>query len=366
MIFISAGTQLDASTPLLVFWAAQEGKLVDLFALSFTIWDVGGDDPVQVYPSMGSQVVDVSTTAGRLSRGHYFATWLVPTTERASLHEIRWSYQFASGGPTLTATTPFEVVTGMVLEPRLLCGLKDLRDEGVSTRFSDARVMQAIRLATKRIQRITERSFFPEARTFNLSGNGSQWLAVAEPIIAIDSIKVLYFGTDLTDSVELDPTTYRVYSRHVSQGMRQPNDLFNPKVEIVLPLLPNWEPVDPPAAWWWNGMMFPPGSQNIQLTGVFGATEYDGTPTGRTPEEISWVCKRLAIAALPKLASAAAASGGAAGSGAPAGPVKRIKTRDQEIEYVGPSSIRVGDITGDVEIDDILMAWRRPPQFSAV
>ena len=365
MLLIQKGTQLDGATPLLEFWAARDGKLEDLYALSFQVWNL--DDNVQVTPGLGSTTVDVAVTyptagAGRLSKGRYFATWVMPGTTKPGRHQIRWTYQFASTDTPMQARVPFEIVSEYVAEPHLLCGLLDFQAEGVGPQ-NRGRELGAIRSATRTIERLTgDRFFDPRARVLTLDGTGSPWLPLPMTIIAIESVTISSFGDTFDDVI--DPSEYRVFARHVSEGMVPPTDRDVPKIELgPWGESSQWQPVD---GWGSSsGRRFPEGRRNVQVKGVFGLTEYDGTPWGRTPEQLVEVCKTLAFKELPKKGSADATS---ATAGAPAGPLVRLKQRDQEVEWAAPGagSVRSGMLTGDADVDDVILSFRRPSFMSAV
>jgi hypothetical protein len=107
-----------------------------------------------------------------------------------------------------------------------------------------------------------------------------------------------------------------------------------------------------------SSLVWPRGQQNVTVQGIFGYTEPDGSPTGRTPELIRHATKLLVLRELPLLADIDAREDAQ----------KRYRltserTRDQSYTL---EALRLhGAFTGDPAIDNILVAFARPPDFGA-
>jgi hypothetical protein len=243
----------------------------------------------------------------------------------------------------------------------------DIRDEGVlETVHDDARVLSTIRLAESFIEKVTGRWFYPRLMEIKLNGTDSDVLPVPPPIISITDIRMLYepiVGSPTYNDISVDAV--RVYNRHLTQGLLDPDDREAPKLVF--------EDYDLSAiAKWW------PGSQNVVLTGYFGYTQLGPNDTaaetsegsqvpvtfGSCPPEIADAAKRIVVLWLPERGDLDAQDDAQRRFN-----ISRIKTRDQEIQYSAAASAgssRVGWATGDPSIDILLAAFRRPPSLGAV
>lgn len=247
--------------------------------------------------------------------------------------------------------------------------VQDMRDEGVTeSEASDARLITAIRLAESYIERVTGRWFYPRLLELRLDGKRSEVLEVGPPIISIDSIKMLYepvVGGYTYESVDVDST--RVYNRHLTQGLIDPDDREAPK--IVFEDF-DWQTI----ARWWKG------NQNVVLGGRFGYTVLgphdsigETSPGsqvplsyGQTPLEIEDVAKRLVVRWLPLRGDLDAID-----DAEKRGLITKIKTRDQEINYAvggrtSATATLAGAFTGDATIDPVLAMFKRPAHVESV
>jgi hypothetical protein len=91
---------------------------------------------------------------------------------------------------------------------------------------------------------------------------------------------------------------------------------------------------------------------------VFGYTEPDGSPAGRTPEMIRHATKLLVMRDLPLLASTDQREDAQRRF-----RLTSERTRDQS--YTLEALKLHGAFTGDPEIDNILVAFVRPPDLGA-
>lgn len=367
MIFLSQGQVLNGAKPLLEIFFQKGGFLTDVASLEFQIWKVPGSGAAQqVFPAVAGtkQTVNVGITyptanAGRLSKGRYFATWTVGAGDQAA-HEIRWFYKVSGSDDESTVSYPFEVLTCPIVAPRGLCSIAMMRADGVGMKSaSDYRCHQSIIRATQFIERVCRRWFYPALRSFTMSSSGGALLLLSAPIVAIESVKVAY-DNDFVNAEALDVSSYRVYARHLSEQMvHDTDDRDNPKLERIHNLDQTW-----------RGSAYerwPVGERHIQITGAFGYTEPDGATGGQTPVLIRDACMRLASKyALTKVSGSASS---AAESAPAAGPVKRLRTKQNEVEFsdaAAATSAPAGLITGDADLDGILEMFIGPPGMAVL
>lgn len=248
--------------------------------------------------------------------------------------------------------------------------IANLRDEGVPDPPADARLTKIIQRVSMLIEAYTGRSFRPVTKTIKLDGHDSEILPLEEPIIEVTDVRILYadpFGSGL-DDIDLDDI--RVYNRHLTQDLLEPDDRESPRLE--------WIRFDD-----YDGSLFgdfferhhfrfgrfPKGTQNIEVTGTFGYTDPDPdgvVSEGITPPLIEHVANLMVIRQLPKLYE----TDDRDDAGRNRNRVSKYKTRDQEVAFAGPDKLRGesggGPFTGDGEIDNILAMYSRPPKIGAV
>ena len=235
-----------------------------------------------------------------------------------------------------------------------------LRDAGVTVaQASDLRLTAVIELASAMIDRYTGRTFGAVSKTIRVDGTGARALLLNECIVSIEEIHII--DSDDTISAHLDLDSVRIYNRHLTENLTDPDDRDSPRIE--------WGQVDryrefDNLARYENIGQWPRGRKNIELVGQFGYTDYDGTATGRVPLLIEHACNLLVVRELAPIGDPNAAA-------AWSGPrVRREKTRDQEVEYesassFGRSGLGVGRFTGDPRIDSILENFIRPPMLGS-
>jgi hypothetical protein len=318
---LGRGQRSDLSHPALSVFTPIDGVLDDVDVVEFVILDRSGDAPVQAFPEAGR------AAAARLGVGHYVALYTAPASAQLGHHAVRWFVRAAEG--ELHFETPFEVLAAPIDVPQPgYCMLQDLRDEGFpSEAVSDARLARIIALASRTIERATGRFFEPRRQRIELDGRGSNDLLLDEPIIAIEKI-------ELGSSGPVSGAT--IYNRHITQGLMLPDDRQNPRIRLG----------------------FPCGARNVRVTGLFGYTEPDGSPTGTTPLLIREACKRLVVREIPLLADA-----GGREDARQRYRIVQEKTREQS--YTLDKLAHPGALTGDPDIDDILAQFMRPADLGA-
>jgi hypothetical protein len=200
----------------------------------------------------------------------------------------------------------------------------DLRAEGVTAaQATDERLTALIEEAGSTIDRITGWFFEPRSLTLRLDGRGTPSLEPPVPPIALDRLAL-----DTTE-LSLDPADLVVVGAPVAPGFDAP------RISLT------------------RGRTFPKGTANVTAEGLWGFTEPDGTPEGRTPLEIRRACMLLVLRSLPLLAN-----DDSSGEARSRWRIIEERTRDQSYR-LDPDS-RTASFTGDPEADSILARFRRP------
>jgi hypothetical protein len=200
----------------------------------------------------------------------------------------------------------------------------DLRAEGVTeAQASDARLLMLLNEAGRIIDRITGWFFEPRELTYLLNGRGTPSVEPPVPPIRLDAL-LLEAGLLST----------------------APENL----VIVGSPVQPGF---DAPRLTMRHGHVFPLGIANLKARGLWGYTEDDGTPTGRTPFEIRRACMLLVMNRLPLLSDTDAMD-----DARNRWRIIEERTRDQSYKLNTPSASST--LTGDPEVDTILLRYRRP------
>lgn len=243
--------------------------------------------------------------------------------------------------------------------------ISDLRDEGITTTaMPDARARALLLMASIEVSRFCGRTFGARASTLLLDGRGGPLVLVEEPIVALSEVVI---GAESTTSIEqpLGRDSYRVYNRHVSELLTSPDDRENPKVEFRgygsrTTRLHDYTHGD--------RSRFTEGQQNVRLAGIFGYTDYDGSPAGGVPILITRATMLMVARLSPKIGDPNSGVGDAS-----SWKVVEEETRDQRVRFAdlgstagakSGTSLR-GAYTGDPEIDTVLAMYARGPRFSA-
>jgi hypothetical protein len=318
---LGRGQRSDISYPALSAFTPIDGVLDDVDVVEYAIVDRTGDAPVQIFPESGR------AAAARLGVGHYVAIFTPPVSAQLGHHAVRWFVRTAEDERHFE--TPFEILAAPIDAPQpSYCMLQDLRDEGFAPEAaSDVRLVRVIALASRTIERITGRFFEPRRQRIELDGRGSSELLLDEPIIAVERIEIGGGGP---------VSGATVYNRHITQGLMLPDDRQDPRIHLG----------------------FPCGARNVRVTGLFGYTEQDGSPTGTTPLLIREACKRLAVREIPLLADT-----GRREDARQRYRILQEKTREQS--YTLDKLAHHGVLTGDPDIDDILVQFMRPADLGA-
>lgn len=357
MTAIARGATSSATTPLLDIWTT-DGQLVDdpdPGTLTFTIVDLSTEEkeatPVVV---IGPVTVDLTDDRiGSSTTPHFAASFTLDASEPTGAHEIRWVWEL--GGVPFTWAMRFDVLKGI---PRGLgtgWGLvSDLRAEGfAASDVSDVRLLKLLAEQRAFVERVTGQFFEPRHLSMKIDGTDSRDLLLGHPIIALDLVQV---GDTLLD---IDPSSaaLAIYNRHLREGLLDPDDRWVPR--IAIPGLPTLAFDDAQATVYQNANLaylpgrFPANPQIVTVSGLFGYTDPDGSPFGKTPDAARRALYLLVQRHLPKLACTDEVF-----DARMAGRVSSLRTRDQSITYAVTSQGE-GGMTGDLEIDRLLYPFMR-------
>lgn len=326
------------------FVSDSRGLLVEPFSLEYVVYDTSSEAkraaPVQVYPASGRAV------AAEVSLGYYKADYVPGVDEAKGRRLVRWFCVYEEGDAERSWSTPWEVLTGGRMDSPvpLYAMVSDVRAEGIGEkRLSDVRAQLLLQQVGNFIDNATGRTFAPVPKVLALDGSGKARLHVPEELVALDRV---YLGRKGEHGEAREDVA--VFNRHLTQRLQRPDDRNNPKLEREF-------------------YAFPCGRSNVHVAGVFGYTEWDGSPMGRTPERVRRLALLLLIRELPVMGSADR------GEASMLWRVTQERTRDQSVTFAGPTSgsgrpgtALLGAFTGDPEIDLIIASLVRPPTIRAV
>jgi hypothetical protein len=365
MAILSRGETVDTTNPKLVFYGVtrgpadfRAGRLTDVVDLEFAVYDVS-DAAKRIEPLEILARGPLNLVTDRLGLGRYAANFSMASNSSQGRHEIRYYYTENTGDPERTEREYFDVVDSIsptVATPNY-CSPSDLKDEGVCGK-TDAYLLGRIELASRFIEKVTGRFFEPRFLELNVDGLGSAILPFSMPIIGVEEIA--YETSPYQPSSEqVDDEFFRVYSRHLSQGLTQPDDRNDPRIELFR----YSDEIITGTPYALSGrLIFPLGQQNIIVKGVFGYTDANGRSAGGTPVPICHVCKLLVMRELSQMASLAARD-----DAFKRFRIKSEKTKDQSYTLDSlAASGRLGKFTGDPDIDTLLAGYIRPPAMRGV
>ncbi len=208
----------------------------------------------------------------------------------------------------------------------MYASVEDLRAEGVTTTMaSDERASALLAESSALIDRVTGWWFEPRNATLRLYGRDTPSIEPPVPPLRLDALLLGDEPVSVAEDVEI----------------------------VGAPVAPSF---DAPRITRRHGLF--PRDQEIRAIGLWGFTEADGTPLGRTPLAIRRATLLLTIRCLPKLADA---DGMAARSG---WRLLEEKTRDQSYR-LQPLATPSLAMTMDPEVDQILARYRRPAGLGA-
>ncbi len=351
---------VTASNPQVFFVLQVDGKNTDVLTLSRSVFLCNADGTFTSVIADAALNITDAPTGTRIAKGVYHANFTA-TSYTIGTYEVRWTYTY-TGSAALTAVQRFEV-----LDPAFFSrggdyvGYADsveLRKISPFDIKTVGQVQSLINKASKRIEAFTGRFFEPRYAVKKIDGRNTRGLMLGEPIVGISKVELETGINGLDISVtEIDINGLRVRNRHLN-GLIDPDDRDNPAIEIER----------------FEGLvfqslsMFPKGPMTCYLTGVFGYTDYNGTPFGKTPDDLFIVVGNYATKFIqdPFMLNKAVWT-------SIAGIITEMRTRDQSIKYgvnTATSSSTVfggaGVLTGDPQIDQILSRYVRPPHLGAI
>jgi ribosome modulation factor len=175
-----------------------------------------------------------------------------------------------------------------------------LRAEGVTaTEATDARLVRLIRMASQYVDRMTGRFFEPRPMTLTVDGSGGRAQLLSHPIIGV---------REASSSPPSPPNSASCRSRRrpsASTTATRPRSSWIPTTVRTRGSSSSTSDLlggqAAPASLGLGSLVWPRGAQNVVIDGLFGYTDPDGSPVGRTPTLIRHVTKLLALRELPAL-----------------------------------------------------------------
>jgi hypothetical protein len=194
--------------------------------------------------------------------------------------------------------------------------------------------------------------------TVALDGSGGRIQLLGHPIIAVRDVKLLVAYPAEIGELPVTPSFFRVYNRHLSQGLLDPDDRENPRLEFFHEDDLLGVSATPAASLGLGSLVWLRGTQNVVVDGLFGFTDPDGSPVGRTPDLIRHVTKLLVLRELPLMADVASRE-----ERQQRWRIVSERTRDQSYD-LDPLRFQ-GGLTGDPALDAVLVAYQRPPHLGS-
>lgn len=248
-----------------------------------------------------------------------------------------FQFRFELGGELFSVVNSVTVTINGV--PRVgYITPQDLYDEGLDeTTYPATLVNRRIAFHSRMLERYTGRIFEPRAMIMDVDGTGGYELQLDQPIVSVTSVTLLDREFPPTEVFTFTMRDLTVYNRHMA-GLTAPDDREDPKL---------------------GNVYFPKGRMNVRVQGTFGYT----TSLGATPPEIERVVMLMVLRDKEKLALTSKRNSSLL-SGL-AGAIVREKTDDHEYELstARRTAAWTAFYTGDVEIDQLLLQFRRPPML---
>src|SRR5262249_22037486 len=200
--------------------------------------------------------------------------------------------------------------------------------------------------------------FDPRSMTLTLDGCGGRILLLGHPIIAVRDVTLLVAMPVEVGELPIAQDFFRVYNRHLTQGLLDPDDRENPRLEFFHESDLLGVQATPAASLGLGSLVWLRGGQNVVIDRLFGFTGPGGSPLGRTPELIRHVTKLLVLREIPTMTDVARRE-----DRQKRWRLVSERTRDQGYN-LDPLRAQ-GLFTGDPELDAILVSYQRPPQLGA-
>jgi hypothetical protein len=373
MAAVALGQQVNAANPVLTFHCVVTGTVVTEgagmgvgsagtlytpYALQWSIYSIATDEQ-RGAPVLTSGPTSVDRVNDMVSPGVFAVDWECPSDEPLGLHEVRWTLTATPTSAPQTFRREFDVL-------RTVAGLgqvgyalvSDFRHEGIGVdRASDTRLQLLIEQWSGMVDKWCRRHFEPRTMSILLDADDSTRLTLRVPIIGVAGVAAV---DDSGNPNPIDLTAVRIYNRHLTQGMASPDDREAPRIEFVImqPILIGMSNTYYPSQSFRTGR-FARGTQNVQITGSFGYTDLDGSPSGVTPSLIRRAVQLLVLRALPKLSRANERF-----DALNRHKITNESTRGQSYT-ITPGRAGKGDFSGDDEIDSLLDRYMAPIEIAS-
>lgn len=204
----------------------------------------------------------------------------------------------------------------------------DLRAEGVTPAMAtDARLSFLLDEACAFIDRVTGWFFEPRPLVLTFDGRGTPTIEPPVPPIRLDALAIDGDAVSIA-SADLDVVGAPILQRAAAPRLTRKRGTF------------------------------PKGTANVSASGLWGYTEPDGTAAGRTPPPIRLATLQLVMRALPLLGDPEAWTDARL-----RGRILEERTRDQSYRLSPPPFQSF--ITGDPDIDILILGYRRPAGLGA-
>jgi len=340
MLTVVQGSSLGSGAAefLLDLWVIdpETGRLIDPYSIQYQLWDMAGDAPAHITAGW--------TDAVKVSTGRYCVDEEIAEDATAGRWQVRWQWTVVDGGAQYSVRRDFEVASVLWEDPTTwLCLPYEVRAEGFdSDDISDERLQGVLSRVAQHIRGVTGRQWFgPVGTEVEARGTGNDLLVLPDPIIGLESVQEGMIASGVRDSDDYDLDEVEVLNRHLrTQGAGQRDDRVLPGLLIH-------------GGTWSTGYLY-------WLSGVFGYTDPDVGVPG--PGHLPLPLRRAAVLLAVRQSS----------------PQKfyddvedRTTRHLVQSDRMGSHGTaffrgRAGAITGDAEIDDLLLEYVRPPRVVVV
>lgn len=331
------------------------GTLEDVATLSFGILN-GDMTVIQVQAPLDAG----SSGTDRLGPGRYAAVWN-PMDTPVGQYYVRWEYQITNETPK-SFLQEFELTAAPYLpnQPHY-CTYGDLTDVGrLPSNATPAKVQRWIEKASKLVEMYTGRgpfAFDPQFKIVEVDGSSARSVLLGEPICAIEGVQMTIVSAFGQSNLSIISQALRIYNRHLTANLTRPDDRFSPKLEFIhgddLNGIGSASTNNTASGYRLDTLVWPRGNKNVQVTGIFGFTEWDGSWVGKTPDMIR---RATALLVFRNFVDQCVDDREARQRGY---RLIQENTRDQGQQFSQPWL--KGWLTGDPEIDQILISFLRPP-----
>ena len=355
MISVAKSTGATLANGALTLWVQDsDGFNVDLYSGAIQILDADG----------GTVLVKTALNvagAEHLGLGHYAFAW-DPGSAAVGQYTVRWFYQILAADmiSPVADEASFDQEMEIVAKPYTgpnYCTVYDLQAEGLASDITAARAQSLIVRASRYVENFTGRRFGIVRKVVTIDGSQARALMIEEPIVMIEKILLTVVSAFGSSDLTVRSDTLKVFNRHIREGLLQPDDRDNPKLEFVHGDDLNGVNYDyrTQTGYVLSSLMWPRGRHNVQVTGLYGYTEPDGSFTGKVPELVREAVKLLAIKQSTLAAERLATPDPSR--------INREQTKDQAVGF--QDQWLKGGFTGDWQVDQLLLMFVRPPHFGA-